>query len=190
MPKKKEIISDEILLDKKMLDLHDGVLLTPGQVTLLTGIGEDELKALRAANSSDPPAPIQSGKGASIWYPLGEVRAAMHKRFKRFLDVGQTTPSFSAFTARATDGDTWPIVTADSGQPYDFFSLRGGDASDAPKRDIRWLTLRAFTEETIAWARTLVPQMDARAHDDALPPPPEVCPKCGKPTHLGRCVRF
>lgn len=190
MPKKKEIISDEILLDKKMLDLHDGVLLTPSQVSMLTGIGEDELKALRAADSSEPPAPLRSEKGTSVWYPLGEVRAVLQQRFRRFIDVGQTTPSFAAFTARATEGDTWPIVTTESGQPSDFFALRSADASSVPKRDIRWLTLKAFAEETIAWAQTLVPQMDARAHDDALRSAPEMCPRCGKPVHSGRCVRF
>ena len=71
MPRIKRYLADEYVLFR-LEDLSEEILLVPAQVSLLTGRGEDKLKADREADK--PPPYVQHEEGGPHYYRVGDVR--------------------------------------------------------------------------------------------------------------------
>lgn len=96
MPKKRERISDELLISKGVWALDPSLPLSTRQVGLITGLGIDQLKERRRTRPPKPPYPYRGDddkRGSAVWYPLGEALAYKRERLPRSLPLDFEQPN-------------------------------------------------------------------------------------------------
>lgn len=114
MSKKRDRISDELLLAKGVWSLDPTLPLSPRQVGLITGLGIDQLKERRRTRPPKPPFPYRGDddkRGSAVWYPLGEALAYKRDRLPRSLPLDFEQPSVSMIHRASAFDSTTPRLS-------------------------------------------------------------------------------
>ncbi len=96
MAKKRDRISDELLISKDVWALDPSLPLSTRQVELITGLSMDQLKERRRTRPPKPPHPYRGDddkRGSAVWYPLGEALAYKRERLPRSLPLDFEHPN-------------------------------------------------------------------------------------------------
>lgn len=96
MAKKRDRVSDELLLGKTVWALGPTLPLSTRQVAFITGLGIDQLKERRRMRPPKPPHPFRGDddkRGSAVWYPLGEALAYKRERLPRSLPLDFENPN-------------------------------------------------------------------------------------------------
>lgn len=175
MPKKRERISDELLISKGVWALDPSLPLSTRQVGLITGLGIDQLKERRRTRPPKPPYPYRGDddkRGSAVWYPLGEALAYKRERLPRTLPLDFEQPNAPVIhRASAFDSPTPQL----SPMPADHARDQVGSVLEVLSR----LLVSAQAAQTPQVAR---PRSRSRAALPAPTAPPTAAPR--KPVQL------